>query len=177
MEIQPRLKAARFAQLEPGELFIFPFSTRTGFALKVIDPDSGDLFVLPLGPTYFADDHQPRLLVEPAATTISFGRDFIFRFSEKAEDWTVDEPGHEFYCAALVEDEVYLRANGHPFPGRYVTCWIKLNGGGIRWGVLPGITAFVVKWDILLPQGNLSPRLIVEQSGKPFASDDRHENR
>jgi hypothetical protein len=168
MEIQPDLKAARFAQLEPGELFLYPFDTGLSFALKVIDPSArGDSFVLSLGPTFSPDGHQPRLLAESAATTVSFGKNFIFRFSEKSDGWFVAEPGYEFYCAALVENEVYLRANGHPYPGRYVKCWVKLNGGIIRWDGLPGIAAFAVGWDILLPQGDLSPRSLIEQSGRP----------
>jgi hypothetical protein len=168
MEIQPDLKAARFAQLEPGELFLFPFDSGLSFALKVIDPSAGgNSFILPLGPSFSPEDHQPRLLIDVAATTVSFGKKFIFRFPEKATGWSVDEPGHEFYCAALVENDVYVRANGHPYPHRYVACWIKVNGGIIRWSPPPGIAAYAVKWAILLPQENLPPRPIIEQSGGP----------
>jgi hypothetical protein len=178
MEIQPHLKAARFAQLEPGELFLCPFDTGLSFALKVIDPNAGgDSFILPLGPIFPPESHQPRLWSGFHATTVSFGKNFLFRFSEKADGWLVNEPGHEFYCAALVENEAYLRANGHPYPGRYVDCWIKLDGGIMGWGGLPGIAAYAVKWEILLPDGNLSPRSIVEQSGRPFMSVSHQDNR
>jgi len=171
VEIQPKVKAVRFAQLEPGDLFLIKEDSALTFALKVIDAkNSGDKFALPLGPSFSQELHQPRLYLEPAATTISFGKDFIFQFSYKSDAWLVEEPVNQFYCAALLEDHVYLRANGHPYPGRYVECWIKLYSGMLYWGHLQGITAYSIKWEILLPQGNLPPRLLVEQSGKPFES-------
>lgn len=172
MEVQPKLNAARFAKIEPGEICIFPFAEGPGFALKIVDPaNDGDKFVLPLGPIFSQEGYQPRLLSEPAETTISFGKNFIFRFSVESDAWSVRPPDYQFYCAALVEGRAYLRANGHAFPGRYVQCWVGVADGIIRWGTLPpGIAAFSVKWEILLPQENLPPRLLVGHSGTPLMS-------
>lgn len=172
MEMWPKLKAVRFAQLTAGDLFIFPFKEGSGFALKAIDPDAGgDTFILPLGPKFSSDDYQPRLSMETGATTVSFGKEFIFEFSEKADAWSTDEPDNQFYCAAAVESSIYLRVNGHAYPGRYQTCWVKLDDGVMKWGRLSGIVAYTVRWKILLPQEGAPPRLVVEQSGRPFGSD------
>jgi hypothetical protein len=169
MEIQPNVRAARFARLEPGELFILSYDRVTSFALKGIDPQrDNESFALPLGPDFAPSDFLPRLYSDPAITTISFGRDFVFRFSEGTEGWSSEEPGNQFFCAALIENQVYLRANGHPYAGRYLPCWLDARAGIIHWQRPAGICAFCTRWQILLPQGNLPPRLLLERSGSPF---------
>ena len=139
MEPQPKLKAARFAKLEPGDLFIFSLDGASGFGLKVIDPKAdGDTFVLPLGPNFILGVQPPFLMREPAATMVSFGKEFIFQISANPDGWSVHEPEHQFYCAALVEDSVFLRCDGNPYPGRYVKCWVNLDTGVAKWESLPG---------------------------------------
>ena len=164
METQPKLKAARFAKLEPGDLFIYSLDGASSFGLKVIDPNTdGDTFVLTLGPHYFPGMQPPFLMREPAATMVSFGKDFIFKFSEMPDGWSVHEPDKQFFCAALVEDAVFLRCNGNGHPGRYLDCWVNLSNGVMRWGSPPnGIVAFSVKWAILLSQVNQPPKIILE---------------
>lgn len=179
MEIRPNLKSARFAKLESGDLFVFYFEGSSSFGLKVIDPSAhGDTFVLPLRPAFVPGLQLPFLLPAPAATMISFGKDFIFQLSSKPDAWSTDEPSHEFYCAALLENIVFLRCNGNAHPGRYLTCWVNLNSGVMHWGSLPaGIASFSVKWEILLPQVNEPPKLILEQLGNPLMPADRPEIR
>lgn len=80
MDIQPKLAAARFEQLEAGTLFIFPFKSGPSFALKVRTPGPApESLILPMGPIFPDNDaHQPRLLRWQAQTTVSFGKDYIF---------------------------------------------------------------------------------------------------
>lgn len=66
MDITPALKVGRFAQLTPGDLFIFAHDSGSCVALKVVDPaNDGDELILTLGPRfpachYRSDSNRPR---------------------------------------------------------------------------------------------------------------------
>jgi|SRR5579862_3460416 len=169
MEVEPELIATRVAQLKPGDLFVFPSWLSQSYALKVVDPaEDGDTFIVPLGPKFPSDPHQPRLYAEQAGTTISFGKEFIFKFSVIPEAWSENEGQFDCFCAALVEGEAYLRANCDRYAGGYKRCWIRLSTGIISHHNLPGIAAYSTRWEIMLPQGQLPPKPLLQHAGKPL---------
>ena len=97
MEVQPRLKATRFAQLDPGELFLFQIDVGPSFGLKIIDPaNDGEIFLLPLGPSFSQELQQPRFYVEPAVTVVSFGKDYIFSSQKIQTDGHSRSRGNNF---------------------------------------------------------------------------------
>lgn len=171
MELEPKLNATRFAQLQPGDLFICPSWSTDCFALKVVDPAAGaDTFFLPLGPKFPADPYQPRLYAEQG-TTISFGKGFIFRFRSDPKGWLNSDGQVDYFCAALVDGEVYLRANCDRYAGGYQRCWIKLATGVISYQRLPGIAAYSKTWELLVPQGQFPPKSLLEHTGRPLSAD------
>lgn len=171
MEVEPALIAQRFSQLEPGDLFICPSWLPDCFALKVVDPAAGgDTFLLPLGPTFPSDQYQPRLYVEQG-TTISFGKDFIFRFGTDPEGWSENEGQLDYYCAALADEKVYFRANCDSHAGRYQRCWIELSTGIISHQRLPGIAAYSNRWELMVPQGQFPPKSLLEHSGRLLSAE------
>jgi hypothetical protein len=132
METQPHLRADRFEQLHPGDLFIFPFENGPGFALKAFDPaPDGGKFLVPMGPCFPPDDLQPRLMTWQAETTISFGNNLILELSSAPRAWSVEEPGREIVCCVLAGENAYLRANHARSPGRFERCWILVTSGAI----------------------------------------------
>ncbi len=168
MDIQPKLIAARFEQLEAGSLFIFPFQSGPGFALKVTPPTSGSrAMILPMGPLFPPGEHQPCLLNWRAETTVSFGKDFVFQLSTDPTAWSSNEPPLNVFCCGLFEGEVYLRANADPMVG-YRKCWVRLDNGMLSWNEPPGIAAYSTRWEVRLTRIGLPPELIISISGEPF---------
>ena len=171
MEIQPTMVAARFEQLEPGSLFIFPFTSGSSYALKVTPPEPGSrALILPMGPSFPSDDErQPRLLNWQAETAVSFGTNFIFRPSTTPDAWSNSEPSLNYFCCGLFDGEIYLRANADPFRG-YLRCWVRLQNGALSWQEPRGITAYSTQWEVFVLQGSYPPKLVIPMSGDLFRS-------
>jgi hypothetical protein len=163
METTPKLVAERFEQLKGGDLFIISFNSISFYALKAVPPDSGSKsLILPLGPSLPPKDNQPRLIPWQAETAISFGKDFILRLSAQPEAWATSEPKLSAFCCALIENELFFRANSDPFPNMYQKCWVRVKDGMLHWDLPNGISAFCVNWEILLPVADCPPMQILQ---------------
>ncbi len=78
MDTAPALKIDRFAQLAPGDLFIFAHDIGSCVALKVVDPaNDGDELILPLGPVFPAAVTGPTLMGPQAMTVVSFEKQYV----------------------------------------------------------------------------------------------------
>ena len=171
MEIVPQMVAARFEQVEPGGLFIFPFKHGASFALKVTPPErDARPLILPMGPSFPTDEHQPRLLAWQPETTVSLGKRFVFRLDTDPSAWTGRMPPLNYFCCALVESEIFLRANANPFDG-YLICWARLSDGALSWKEPPGIVAYSTKWEVLTSNEGILSKPIIRISGEPFGSE------
>jgi hypothetical protein len=120
--IDPKLTVTRFAQLQPGDLFIHPYEDGGFVAIKVKAPD-GDMLFVPIGPRFPHGLAYPSLLPEPAATVISFGKEYVVRLPES---WRSELPPPEKHCIVLAEGGAYVRANFIPRDEGYKPCYIAL---------------------------------------------------
>ena len=157
MQLTPRLTVTRFAQLQPGDSFIYPYGDGTCVALKVKEPDR-DMLVLPLGPAFPDGLGYPSLLSEPSATVISFGKDYILRLPAGPEGWTIQPPLPQTQCIVVTEQGAYLRANFLPAGQGYKPCYVALETGAIvtagpgrsQGFIAPsGHLGFAIEWEIL----------------------------
>jgi hypothetical protein len=171
MDSTPKLKIDRFAQLHPGELFLFEYGNArcVGLVAEYRDPDPQNL-LLPLGPIFPGNDPGPRLMSGHFAA-VSFGRDFTIRLPVDPKNWTDKEPDRDCNCLTLSENGLYFRANGNPDPdGRFVPCFLNAANGVVEviQGSLPpgrftrpaGTLAFALAWEILTTEAK--PRTILK---------------
>lgn len=72
----PNLRATRFSQLKPGELFLFPDDSVYAVALAAADPVEGEMVMIPLGP---AREKAGRLANPVQMSVLSLGNDYELR--------------------------------------------------------------------------------------------------
>jgi hypothetical protein len=170
MEILPKLKIARFEKLEPGDLFVYPHSNGPCLALKAEDRmRNGEKLILPLGPTFPHSAGGPRLLPWQAATTVSFGKDYIIRVPTAPEGWTDREPGPDVLCLVVTTDQIYFRANLSLQPGEFQSCLVRATDGIVIYHrdranqePVPQIFAYAVQWDIVVNDAAFPARTLIQ---------------
>jgi hypothetical protein len=158
----PKLRASRFAQIKPGELFILVRRSQRYVGLKAHDctcaaGDEGEHLLLPIGPSLPDGMTFPTLINDPAATVVSFGQDYIVRLPTGPGDWFDDEPPEAVFALALTEDSIFLRCNFSPVPGHFRACYVNLSDGEIcgvgsgsnaHYIAPPGIKAYATRWEL-----------------------------
>jgi hypothetical protein len=111
--VTPKLKATRFAGLQPDELFsIREHNRRLVRRLVVVDDQSGDanMLALPLGPTS-PTLSGPRLFQLMQSTVVSFDTEFVLQLPTTPDGWKYHSPPADFLCLLLViEEKLYFRA-------------------------------------------------------------------
>lgn len=165
MKVQPVLKVDRFAQLAPGDLFIFNHNNGSCMALKVADPaNDGDKLILPLGPTFPAGISGPTLMSPQDMTVVSFGKDYTLKLPTEATGWVVSEPAPNLHCFVVNERGVYARANFAP-PGKsFRWCFVEIGSGSIlskesSYIVPASPRAYAIEWALVTDEAE--PRAIV----------------
>jgi len=155
----PSLRVTRFAQLEPGDLFILRRREERYVGLTVHDAtEEGQKLLLPIGPTLPNFMTYPTLISDPGATVISFGKDYTARLPIGPGAWEDDEPPAAVTAIAVAEDGVFLRCNFSNHPHHFQACYVDLKDGEIcatgrgRGAVYArpnGIRAFATHWDFI----------------------------
>jgi hypothetical protein len=177
MEFTPNARSSRFAQLDPGDLFIVRDDTGSYVALAVKDPNSvknpnaTDKMVLLLGPASPTVPHVPALTNLPQQTpVVSFGKDYKVRLPCNATAWLSTEPPVEDQCVVLADDKLCIRArfgNGVRLSRCYVSVEdgiLLLDGAGRFAG--PGVDcAYTLDWAFLTNERHAreiisSPRIL-----------------
>ena len=93
MQRIPKVRIDRFAQLDPGDVFVYPRSGGSCLALKALDDEAnGEQLILPLGPTYPPSTGGPRLIVPEGFTVISYGKDYTLRLPSATDAWSHRAP-------------------------------------------------------------------------------------
>src|ERR1700736_1566371 len=89
MEITPALKATRFSQLKPGELFMFANKSSSAVALVAADPTrDGDMIMIPLGPE-LPRENIARIFDSRQMDVLSFGTDYDVRLPADPRGWSI----------------------------------------------------------------------------------------
>jgi hypothetical protein len=169
MRMDPKVGVMRFEQLSPGDLFIYPYDEGSCVAMKVVDPTSdGDILMLPLGPMYPAGVTCPSLMHSPAATVISFGKEYTLRLPCRASGWLASPPPFDKHGIAVTEKGAYVRANRLPAENEFHACYVDMatgavhvSGGGRfqQFAPPPRISAFAIEWEIVTVEKE--PRVIL----------------
>jgi hypothetical protein len=178
MEVTPTLKATRFSQLKPGELFMFANKSSSGVALAAADPTrDGEMVMIPLGPE-LPLEIIVRILDSQQMDVLSFGTDYEVRLPADPRGWSIQAPPAEKPCfvlaAGLSEPKLFLRANFSP-DAEFRPCYIDIREGRIlastsqlRPAFLtpPSIFGYAVDWAILTKE--TEPRVILSYPDQKF---------
>jgi hypothetical protein len=168
MDITPPLKATRFSQLKPGELFIYPDATASAVALAAADPArDGDMVMIPLGPVV-PREMVARIMEPRHMDVLSFGTEYEVRLPADPAGWSVDVPPAAKPCFVLSAQGLYLRANFHPDPASFKACYVDMKDGRIlaserrincEFLIPRGISGFATEWTLLTKESE--PRAIL----------------
>jgi hypothetical protein len=169
MRIDPKVAVMRFQQLSPGDLFIYPYTEGSCVAMQVVDPTSdGDILMLPLGPIFPPGFSCPSLIHGPAATVISFGKEYVLRLPCRANGWLIGPPSFDKHCIAITQTGAYIRANCRPPESGFHACYVDMATGVVHatgsgrfqeFAPPPGVLAFAVEWEIVTDEQE--PRVIL----------------
>ncbi len=169
MRIVPALKVTRFAQLEPGELFIFHHTEGSCVAIVAADPIENDEKIpVALGPSLPRSINYPSLIPGIPGAVICFGKDYLIRLPVHANGWLNAPPGPEKHCILVTEQGTYIRANFNLQQNPYRECYIDIATGMIfsegsgpfqRYATPRGSHAFATEWEITTSESE--PRVIL----------------
>lgn len=163
MDVIPPIKAARFEQLEPGDLFIYSSPRGSCFALKTEKPANHDNCLMAmLGPSFPYEINEAFLLPWEATTVISFGKNYSLILPSDPQAWFVSGNTRNPVCLAVSGEEVYLCMNAGHSPQRYLGWFVELKSGRLIEGKLPGIMAYTGTWEMALLNAKLPPRTILK---------------
>lgn len=165
MEILPTVQAARFEQLEAGDLFIYFDKKSAFFALKTQQLLSeGRSGMVLLGPKFPEGIMESLLLTWQAATVLSLGKNFSVLPSLDPTAWSTTEPTREPVWLAVADEKIYVCTNGGPLASRFFPCFVELGTGAVIEGQLPGIVAFTKAWEIVVLSTTHPPRSVLKYS-------------
>jgi hypothetical protein len=130
MEITPNLRAVRFDQVGPGDLFLVQDGTGSYVAIAVKDPRAGDMMMLLLGPASADALYVPVLTNLPSHTpVVSFSKNYQIRLPCETKAWFITEPQPQ-NCVVLSEDRLYIRPL-YGWAGQSTRCYIDANDGSL----------------------------------------------
>ena len=156
MRITPNLKAVRFQQLEPGDLFIFASNEFRCMALRGVDPElHGDVIALLLGPG-LATNNQMRVLKPGHQAVIAIGKDYVLRLPVAPAGWAADLPPNDTSCLAVTDGRAFFRGNFGGTGENFRPCWIEAATGTLRYQPPPGIAAYAIQWEIVIEDAALN---------------------
>ena len=158
MQIDPDIKVIRFAQLEPGDLFIYPHGEGSCVGMKIVDPTrDGDELLLLLGPKFPRGVAGPGLMPPPTATVISIGKEYVLRLPCRAHAWSAQAPAFDTHCIAIADQKAFIRANYDGGQQVFLPCYIDMEAGRVHAASssayrapspLQGSPAFALEWEL-----------------------------
>ena len=159
MQTTPTIRVTRFAQLEPGDLFILRRQHERYVGLMVRDSaENGQTFLLPIGPSLPRFMTYPSLTVDPGTTVISFGKDYILSLPTDPAAWEDEPPPASVTAIAVTDAGVFLRCNFLPHRDQFRACYVDLTDGEIcirgtgtsaAYAEPLGIRAYATRWELL----------------------------
>lgn len=167
MEVLSKPKVVRFAQTQPGDLFMYAFGAGLFVAMTVTDPaNDGDRAIVVLGPELPQGMAHPSLVTPSATTVVSFGKDYKLRLPCHAGGWMTKEPPDDVNCIVVTDEGgIFFRAN---FGGleEFRACYIDMEKGEIKTDksarsyIGPSrLCAFAVEWELLTVETEARPIL------------------
>jgi hypothetical protein len=160
MEIIPAVRAVRYEQLEPGDLFLFVEQGTYALKARQKSPGARNEMVV-LGPN-FMEGGGPYLLGWQATTVLSFGKDFSILLSSNPSEW-VGRPGDRSQVwLAIGEEKTFICANGGTSSEHYVACLVDIETGEILERQSPGHVLYTNVWEIAALGSSHPPRTILK---------------
>jgi hypothetical protein len=164
LDIIPPLRAIRFEELEPGDLFIHLDGQRAFYALRTQSSESGDqTTMVVLGPSFIQDAPESYLLPWRPATVVYLGNNFAILPSLNPKSWSITGSTREPVCLCVSGENFYICTNGGPSPNDYFPCFVEVKTGLIIEKRLPGsVAAFTNTWELVLLNSEYHPRSVLK---------------
>jgi len=137
MKITPELKVTRFAQLKPGELFLYFHDDGASVGLAAKNPvQFGDMSIVSLGPKFLPTVGGPTIdspQNSPGyrSALLSYGSDYVLRLPVSSQAWRSGTPGADLPCIAVAQEDIYIRANCVPPGQEFRPCYVAVKEGKI----------------------------------------------
>lgn len=161
MQLAPKLSVVRFAKIQPGDLFIYAGRQLKCLAFRgVFKEHGGDEIVVLLGPGLPPEDRL-RVITPRPETVIAIGKEFTIRLPILPADWSVDAPAPETPCLTVADDRVFFRGNFEDVGLGFKPCWIDASTGVLQYQPLAGITAYALRWEIVLKDALLEKDAVI----------------
>lgn len=144
MDVVPRLRSARFEQLDPGDLFLYLDGADKFYALKT-QPRGDRSGMVMLGPTFFRNFQESFLVPWQPATVLSVGKNFSIFPSTNPADWAMNGNTRSPVCLAFAGDQVFICTNGGSSPHEYHPSYVNADSGEIIDGHLSS-AVFTRSW-------------------------------
>jgi hypothetical protein len=144
LDVIPRLRSARFEQLDPGDLFIYLDGGLKSYALKT-EPRGDRSGMVMLGPTFFRNIQESFLVSWQPATVLCFGRDFSIFPSTDPADWALNGNTRSPVCLAVAGEQIFICTNGGSSPQDHHPSYVNVDNGEIIDGHLPS-AVFTRSW-------------------------------
>lgn len=160
MYLVPKLTVSRFNELQSGELFMFADDERRCLALKGKLADDGDEFALLLGPGLEKQD-QLRVIQPQPKTVVAIGNAYLLRLPVDPLCWSTTLPSGDVACMAVAGETAYFRGNVAAPGPHFISTWIEVSTGILRYQPPSETAAYVLKWDIVITTSVLNGESIV----------------
>jgi hypothetical protein len=162
MEVVTKPKVTRFAQTQPGDLFMYPHPGGLSLAMSVTDPaNDGDRVAVIIGPVFPQGTTRPTIVTPPGTTVISFGKNYTLRLPSQVKGWLTTEPSDDVNCIVVTDQGTFIRAN-YGALDEFRSCYIDMESGEIqtdknaRAYIVPlGIRAFAIEWELLTAEKDM----------------------
>jgi hypothetical protein len=176
MEITPALRATRFSQLKPGELFLYSHENGVPVAIAPTNPvQFGDLSIVTLGPKFpptidGPTIHSPQNSPGHSSVLLSYGSDYVLRLPVRSQAWSSITPPAHLPCVAVAQEEVCIRTNAGPPGQEFRPCYVApkegkiLGSGDVRKYFELRDPIFALEWEIVTAEEKTRTIL-----GCPFA--------
>lgn len=158
----PPMRAARFEQLEAGELFIYLEYGKRSYALKTLPHAAvGQAGLVLLGPSFIDNLTESFLVSWQPATVLSLGRNFAVLPGLDPASWSTTGPSRVPVCLAVAGSDMYVCTNGASSPRHYQPFYVDIRSGAVLTSPLPSMTAYTNSWEIITVCESHPPRSVL----------------
>ena len=152
MMLFPKPRLTRFAQLQPGGLFLMFGERHRMYGLKTA-PVDGDHLIVTLGP--FQGEHpESHVTDDQHVPVLAYDKAFCVLLPTESSAWSLDgDVRTPPVYLALCEETIYVCTNASRSASGYTPCFVDISSGHAL-ERLPSRAVFTNAWEIVIERQN-----------------------